>query len=126
MTWLLVGAGGAVGAMARHGVNHLIHQRTLASTFPLGIFLINVLGSTVIGVLAGLLASDRLEWGFEARTFVFVGVLGGFTTFSSFSLDTFALFRDGHHAQALWNAAGQVGLSLIGVAAGFRLAHWGR
>ena len=124
--WLLVGAGGAVGAMARHGLNHLIHQRTFSSTFPFGIFLINVLGSAIIGVLAGLLASDRLQWSFEARTFVFVGVLGGFTTFSSFSLDTLALFRDGHHAQALWNVAGQVGLSLIGVAAGFRLAHMGQ
>jgi fluoride exporter len=124
--WLLIGAGGAVGAVARHGLNHLVHQRTFASTFPFGIFLINIFGSTIIGILAGLLASDRLQLSFEARTFVFVGVLGGFTTFSSFSLDTFAMFRDGHHAQALWNVAGQVGLSLLGVAAGFRLGHWGR
>jgi CrcB protein len=119
--WLLVGVGGALGAMARHGLNHVIHQRALSSTFPTGIFLINVSGSILIGVLAGLLASGRMHLGIEARTFLIVGVLGGFTTFSSFSFDTLALIRDGHQMQALWNVAGQVGLSLVGVWIGFRL-----
>ena len=50
-----------------------------------------------------------------------MGILGGFTTFSSFSLDTITLIRAGHHAQALWNVVGQVGLSLLGVWAGFRV-----
>ena len=122
-TWILVGAGGALGAMARHGLNHIVHQRYLASVFPLGIFLINVLGSIAIGLVAGLMASGRLHWAYPARTFVVVGILGGFTTFSSFSLDTLALARDGHVAMALWNVAGQVGLSLVGVWAGFRLGH---
>jgi len=122
-TWLLVGAGGALGAMARHALNHVVHQRSLASPFPLGLFVINVLGSVAIGVVSGLLVSGRLHWTNPARTFVIVGVLGGFTTFSSFSLDTLALVRDGHLAMALWNVAGQVGLSLLGVWAGFRLGH---
>ncbi|HXT68183.1 MAG TPA: fluoride efflux transporter CrcB [Vicinamibacterales bacterium] len=122
-TWLLVGAGGALGAMARHGLNHVIHQRALGATFPFGIFLINVSGSVAIGALAGLLASGRLHWSLEARTFVIVGILGGFTTFSSFSLDTLTLFREGQHAQAIWNVIGQVALSLVGCAAGFRLAN---
>lgn len=121
MVWLAVGAGGALGAIARHGLNHMIHQRTLTSTFPFGIFLVNVGGSVIIGVMAGLLASDRLQWEYHARTFVIVGILGGFTTFSSFSLDTITLIRAGHHAQALWNVVGQVGLSLLGVWAGFRV-----
>ena len=108
--------------MARHGLNHVIHQRALSSTFPLGIFIVNVSGSVVIGALAGALAAGRLHLGLEARTFLVVGLLGGFTTFSSFSLDTLALVRDGHHAQALANVGGQVGLSLLGVWAGFRLA----
>src|ERR1043166_238097 len=106
-TWLLVGAGGALGSMARHGLNHLVRQRSVVSTFPLGIFLINVLGSVAIGVIAGLLASDRLQWSYSTRTFVIVGILGGFTTFSSFSLDTLTLFRDGQAAAALWNVVGQ-------------------
>jgi fluoride exporter len=120
-TWLMVGLGGALGAMARHGLNHVIHQRALTSTFPIGIFLVNVLGSAAIGVLAGVMTSGRVHLSFAARTFIIVGVLGGFTTFSSFSLDTLALVRDGHHGQAIWNVVGQVGLSLIGVWAGFRL-----
>jgi len=123
MTWILVGIGGAVGSMARHGLNHIIHQRNLASTFPLGIFVINIAGSGAIGVLAGLLASGRLALSPDARTFLIVGILGGFTTFSSFSLDTLALMRSGQSAAAMLNVAGQVGLSLIAVWAGFRLAH---
>jgi CrcB protein len=121
MTWIMVGLGAAVGGMARHGMNQIVHQRSLSSTFPLGIFLINVLGSVVIGVLAGAMTTSRLHLSYQARTFAIVGVLGGFTTFSSFSLDTLALFREGHHAQAFWNVAGQVGLSLLGVWSGFRL-----
>ena len=124
MTWLLVGLGGAVGSMARHGLNHVIHQRNLSSTFPSGIFAINVLGSVVIGVAAGLIASGRWSATYEARVFLLVGLLGGFTTFSSFSLDTLALIRDGHSGQAVLNVVGQVGLSLVGVWAGYRLAHW--
>jgi CrcB protein len=115
--------GGALGAMARHALNHVVHQRTLASPFPLGIFVINVAGSATIGLVAGLLASGRVHWTYPARTFVVVGILGGFTTFSSFSLDTLALVRDGHLAMAAWNVAGQLGLSLAGVWAGFKLGH---
>ena len=122
MIWLAVGAGGALGAMARHGLNHLIHQRALAQTFPLGIFVINVGGSLVIGLLAGLLAGNRIHLSYAWRTFLVVGFLGGFTTFSSFSLDTLALAREGHTGQALANAVGQVVLSLVAVWAGFRLA----
>jgi len=121
VVWLLVGAGRALGAMARHALNHVIRQRTLASTFPLGVFVINVAGSLAIGAIAGLLASSRLHLGYQARTFLVVGLLGGFTTFSSFSLDTLALARDGHQAQAAWNVFGQVGLGLLGAWAGFRL-----
>jgi CrcB protein len=121
MTWLLIAVGGALGSLARHGLNHIVHQRFLASTFPLGVFLVNVFGSGLIGIIAGLLASGRLQWNYPARMFVIVGLLGGFTTFSSFSLDSLALMRAGHHTQALLNVVGQVALSLIGVWAGFRL-----
>ena len=61
MIWVLVGVGGALGAMARHGVNHVIHQRALASTFPTGILVINVTGSVLIGAMAGAVASGRLH-----------------------------------------------------------------
>lgn len=122
MIWLAIGAGGALGAMARHGVNHLVHQRALSATFPFGILLVNVAGSFAIGLVASLLAGHRIELSYTARTFVIVGFLGGFTTFSSFSLDTLALARDGHPGQALLNVAGHVGLSLLGVWCGWWLA----
>ena len=121
MVWVLVGLGGALGSMARHFVNRAVHQRALSSTFPLGIFLINIAGSFLIGFFAGVVSARRWHVPFELRTFVMVGVLGGFTTFSSFSFDTLALARDGHLDQALLNVAGQVGLSLLGVFAGYKL-----
>jgi CrcB protein len=123
MTWLLVALGGALGSIARHGLNHVVHQRYLSSTFPAGIFAINVLGSALVGGIAGLIASGRWSAPYETRLFLIVGLLGGFTTFSSFSLDTLALVRDGHAGQAAFNVVGQVGLSLVGVWAGYRLAH---
>ena len=121
MIWFLVGLGGALGSMARHGLNQLIHQRAISSTFPFGIFVINVIGSTIIGLVTGAITSARWSASYEARTFVVVGLLGGFTTFSSFSLDTLALVRNGHAPQAVLNVVGQVGLSLLGVWAGYRL-----
>ena len=120
-TWIAVGIGGGLGAMARHAVNHVIHQRALASTFPTGIFVVNVTGSILIGLMAGAVVSGRWHLGPEARTFLVVGVLGGYTTFSSFSLDTLTLLKDGHAGLAVWNVVGQIGLSLIGVWAAFRL-----
>ena len=121
MIWILVGIGGALGSMARHGLNHLIHQRMLTSAFPAGIFTINVLGSIAIGIVTGLIASGRWGASLEMRTFVIVGLLGGFTTFSSFSFDTLALLRNGHVPLAIGNVVGQIILSLLGVWAGFRL-----
>jgi CrcB protein len=123
MTWFAIGAGGALGAMARHGVNQLVHQRWFAGTFPLGIFIVNVAGSFAIGAIAGALAGNRVQLAAGWRTFLVVGFLGGFTTFSSFSLDTLTLARGGHVGHAAANAAGQVVLSLLAVWAGFRLTQ---
>jgi len=119
--WLLVAIGGGIGAVARHGLNGLVHRWFLGATFPHGIFLVNVLGSAVIGVIAGAIATSRLHLAIEARTFLIVGVLGGFTTFSSFSLDTLTLVRGEHWGLAVWNVVGQVLLSLLAVFAGYRV-----
>lgn len=123
MLWLAVGLGGAGGAMARHAINQWLHHRMPGSTFPAGIFIINVTGSIAIGVLAGLLASNRVQLSEAARAFIVAGILGGFTTFSAFSLDTLTLVRQGQVLAAALNVAGQVGLSLIGVWLGFKAAH---
>ena len=124
MTWLAIAAGGALGAMARHGLNHVIHARWLSSRFPVGIVVVNLIGCFVIGVLAGLIASERLGMRAHWREFVFVGVLGGFTTFSTFGLDTFVLARS-DSTMAIVNIALQVGGGLLAVWVGYRLgANW--
>jgi len=82
---------------------------------------VNLVGSIVIGLLAALIATGRLHMSTELRTFVFVGILGGFTTFSSFMLDTFTLGHGGDHSLAFWNVALQVALGLGAVWGGYRL-----
>jgi CrcB protein len=120
--WIAVGAGGALGAMARHGVNHLLHGRFPA--VPAGIFIVNALGCLAIGLFAGLLASSRIQVGELGRTFLVVGLLGGFTTFSSYGLDTLTLARGGHTGLALLNGLGQVGVGLAAVWLGFSAGSW--
>jgi CrcB protein len=119
MTWIAIATGGALGSVARHGVNVLM-SRIVHRPVPYATAAVNLVGCVAIGMLAGLLASNRLHMTAQVRAFVFVGVLGGFTTFSSFGLDTFTLSREGSYAVAFWNVAAQVGLGLLGVAAGFR------
>ena len=120
MTWIAVAVGGALGSMARHWVNLELAHR-LARSFPYATLVVNIAGCLAIGALAGLIAGERLHLTPLMRTFVFVGVLGGFTTFSSFGLDTFTLGHGGDHVAALWNVVGQVGLGLGGVWLGFYL-----
>ena len=122
MRWPLVGlvfVGGGIGSVLRYLVA-LRMQREQAGMFPVATFAVNVVGCLLIGVLASF-GGERLALSSEARVFLVVGLLGGFTTFSSFSFDTLALVRERHYQQALWNVAGQVGLSLMAVWAGFRL-----
>lgn len=112
---LLVGAGGFVGASLRYLVGGLVH-RWLPATFPYGTLLVNVSGCFLIGVLASL-AEERMI-GPLARVFWMVGVLGGYTTFSSFGYETISLLREGSHASAWANVLGQVMLGLAAVWAG--------
>ena len=121
MIWLAVAAGGALGSLARHEVN-VFFGHVLERSVPYATATVNLLGSMAIGLLAGLLATGRLHMSTEMRTFVFVGILGGFTTFSSFGLDTFTLVRNGATGIALVNAAAQVGIGLASVFVGFWLA----
>jgi CrcB protein len=119
MIWLAVGVGGALGSAARHGVN-LYFAHTLERAIPFATATVNLIGSASIGLLAALIATGRLHWSTEIRTFVFVGILGGFTTFSSYMLDTFTLGHGGEHALAFWNVALQTALGLVAVWAGYR------
>jgi CrcB protein len=122
MIWLAVAVGGALGSMARHGLN-LLFAHVLERAVPYATAAVNIAGSAIIGLLAALVATGRLEMSTEMRTFIFVGILGGFTTFSSFMLDTFTLGHGGEHALAFWNVALQTAFGLLAVWAGFRLGH---
>jgi fluoride exporter len=123
MLWIAVAVGGGLGAVARHAVNHVFNLR-VGATFPAGIFFVNAVGCLTIGVLAGLIASTRLHLDEVGRTFVFVGILGGFTTFSSYGLDTYTLFRGGHAGLGLLNAVGQMVVGLAAVWLGFAISDW--
>jgi len=120
MIWLAVAAGGALGSMARHGVN-ILFAHVLERSSPYATGTVNLIGSAVIGLLAALIATGRVQMSNELRTFVFVGILGGFTTFSSFMLDTFTLGHGGDHATAFWNVALQTAFGLVAVWGGYRL-----
>ena len=124
MTWIAVALGGAFGCMARHGVNHLVHGRWPLMTFPLATLAVNVLGCLVIGLLAGLIAAHRITMTVYWREFVFVGILGGFTTFSTFGLDTITLLRTAPAAAAIWNVAAHVAVGLLAVYGGLVLGSW--
>src|SRR3954463_4766311 len=119
MIWIAVAGGGALGSMARHAVN-LLFAHVLERAVPYATAAVNIAGSFAIGLLAALIAAGRLHMSAELRTFVFVGILGGFTTFSSFMLDTFTLGHGGEHAAAFWNVAVQMAGGLIAVWAGYR------
>jgi CrcB protein len=122
MIWLAIAAGGALGSVARHGVNVLIHGRWPMMRFPLATLIVNVLGCLIIGMLAGLVMSERIVLRFHWREFLFVGVLGGFTTFSTFGLDTYMLART-HPGQAALNVGLQVVGGLLAVWLGYQ-AGW--
>jgi CrcB protein len=123
MIWLAVLVGGALGAVARHGVN-VAFTRALGTAGPYATAAVNMLGSFVIGFLAGGLASQRLTMTTPMRAFIFVGIIGGFTTFSSFVLDSLTLLQRGASVAAAANLVGQVLVGLALVYAGYRLGLW--
>src|SRR4051794_12804806 len=102
MIWMAVLLGGALGSGVRHGFNIAV-ARLLGSPGPYGTATVNMVGSLCIGVLAGALAAQRVSMSAPARAFVFVGILGGFTTFSSFMLDSLTLLEAGLGARAAAN-----------------------
>lgn len=111
--YLLVGLGGALGAMLRYGAQVAIGN--LPNGFPVSTFLINILGSIAMGLLVGVLAKTTPQYQNEIRLFVAVGIFGGFTTFSSFSLDAIVLIERGDLLLAAIYILGSVLLSIAGL-----------
>jgi CrcB protein len=114
---ILVGLGGALGAVARWKLGGIVLHHSGDWRFPLSTFVVNVLGCVIAGVLAGLVTKLDL-FAADTRLFMFTGLLGGFTTFSAFGLETVYLLRRTEYAVA----AGYVVLSVAGGVAGLWLA----
>jgi crcB protein len=113
----LVFLGGGIGASLRHLLGGAAQALSKSATFPWGTLAINVTGCFAIGLLAEL-AEERGVPSGNVRTFLFVGVLGGYTTFSSFGNETINLLRGGEALAAAANAGGQLALGLLAVALG--------
>ena len=117
---LQVALGGALGAVLRFGVVSMC-PRLFGPTFPHGTLIVNVMGSFLMGVaIAWFAARAPAVW---AMPFVTIGLLGGFTTFSAFSLDTVALFEQGRSSAALLYVSLSVTLSVAGLLAGAAIAR---
>jgi len=115
---LWVGLGGFVGSAARFAVGGLVHRLAPMSTFPWGTLAVNVSGCLAIGFLSGLLEIRQLL-GPSWRLFLMIGVLGGFTTFSSFAFETLGLLHASDMGRAVLNAAAQLVFGLAAAWVGY-------
>ncbi len=111
MRLLWVALGGAIGSAGRYVLDGAVY-RILPGTFPFGTWVVNISGCLIFGLLIGM-AEAHFTVGSFARTFVLIGILGGFTTFSSLTFESFQLLRDGEMLAALTNAVGQLLVGLV-------------
>jgi len=120
--YVWIGMGGAIGSVARYWCSGMV-ARLIGETFPFGTLFVNVVGCLIIGFFATLTGPDgRMFVGATARQFVMTGILGGYTTFSSFSLQTLNLINDGEWLAAGANVTASVVLCLAAVWAGHAIA----
>ena len=119
MNYLLVFFGGGLGATLRHVIN-VICPRIFGTTFPYHTFIINITGSTVMGLIAGYFAF-RGDASQSWRLFLMTGILGGYTTFSAYSLDAALLYERGEIGLAAFYVVGSVVFSILGLFAGLAL-----
>ncbi|QRM31215.1 fluoride efflux transporter CrcB [Microvirga sp. VF16] len=122
-SYLLVFLGAGIGGALRHGVN-VGCARMCGTAFPWGTLTVNVVGSFIMGVLAGWLAFKAGEgWSQPLRLFLTTGILGGFTTFSAFSLDAVLIWERGQLGLAATYVVASVVLSIAGLVAGLGLVR---
>lgn len=120
LSFLIVGIGGAFGAMARHGVG-MLALKNMGIAFPYGTIIVNILGSFLMGVLIAWMARRTGGDSNELRLFLATGFLGGFTTFSAFSLDTIVLYERGEFGLAALYVGVSVIVSIVALFAGLWL-----
>lgn len=121
--WLVIGFGGGIGAMSRFALVSFV-QKTHSNLFPWGTFAVNVLGSFIIGLAFVFFTIKYPMLPGHWRSFVVVGLLGGFTTFSSFALEGLVLLQQQYYAMALVYMVASVLVCLIAVAAGYSLGKF--
>ena len=124
MQWgllLAIAAGGALGSLARHFVSTGIYNVT-GTAFPWGIFAVNVLGGFIMGFVVEL-GALKLNYSLEMRAFLTTGILGGFTTFSAFSLDAALLIERGDWLAAALYMIGSIALSVLALFGGLALVR---
>ena len=119
---LLVGAGGFVGSICRYGMSRGVQRALGTAAFPYGTFVVNIVGAFAIGLLLGAIDTPKSGFPNNARTFLVIGLLGGFTTFSAFGLETIELIRRGEFFVGVTNVALSLALSLVAVWAGLKIA----
>ena len=115
---MIIAFGGALGTLIRYAMSTL-NQRGILGSLPLGTLIVNVTGSFLIGLVWGL--SERYAISPTLRLFLMVGVLGGYTTFSSFSLETLTLVRNSQYMMAMLNTVGAIVMGLAAVSVGYWL-----
>jgi CrcB protein len=121
-TWIAVALGGALGSLARHTINWFVSHK-LTQAVPVATGTVNLVGCLIAGLIVGLVVSGQIRMSLTARTFVFVGILGGFTTFSAFGLDTFTMIHEGRPIAAFANVLVQSVGGIAGVALGYALGR---
>ena len=120
---IFVGVGGFFGSIGRYMLAGAVYQIFPNLYFPIGTLAVNILGCFLIGLLTGL-AEVRNLLSPEMRVFLLIGLLGGFTTFSTFGFETFALLRDGNFLSALANVLIQVVIGISAVWLGFNIIRY--
>lgn len=113
----IAGLGGFIGTLCRYVLNDFIYRAMQYPLFPYGTFTINILGCFFIGLIASLAETRIISP--DVRLFIQIGMLGGFTTFSSFGLETFNLLRDGQFILGAMNVLLQAGIGLLAVWLGY-------
>ena len=121
LRFFYVAAGGALGALLRYAVSGWVHRFT-SGVFPWGTLVVNLLGSAAIGFLWGAFEVSVASQ--NARLFLFVEILGAFTTFSTFSLESFSLLRDGEYGFLIWNIVMSVGFGIALAFTGYLSARY--
>jgi fluoride exporter len=119
---LIVGCGGFIGSAGRYLIGGWAHRLFPTTTFPVGTLVVNAIGCFAIGLLSALFEGRQLLSP-EARLFLMIGILGGFTTFSSFAYETLGLARDGDTLRATWNLIAQVGICMVAAWVGYAVVR---